>query len=388
MDSIAAAYALVAMILPALAGIAVIAGTWVTARLWSVQFFFRTAEAPREAGPIIDAVVRVLSWAGGLVIVGWALAQPLKPTLERQEDYFGSAVIVAGPLAAYILVIASGAKWYFYHCRGSAGDEWTKWLEGSGRSMLDLLSQAEWRRTMGYRNLAYFAVSVLLVVAMFLGNIRQFATSSLAAQINQIAVWVVMAQLAAAYSMWTLYLLGNPQLELVKICMEEGRMRPSRRPTRSSLRPGRWRSISHRTGFKAARCLTRCTRAATHKLAVDQAEFVYATYRKLAESLCRSSLIADGSDETRKEFAELLRAATTVVVAVDVPGAAREIDDLNRRHPELSDGHVGRWRRIADATSDGMQRHWPAIQILATIVIIIALLAFGDYERLIELAAQ
>jgi hypothetical protein len=388
MNSIAATYALVAMILPSLVGIAVVAGTRTAAGLWSVQFFLRTAEAPRTAGSIIDAVLRLLFWVGGLTIVGWALAQQLKPTLERQGDDLFGTVVGAGPLAAYLLVIASGARWYFCHCRRSVGDEWPKWLEGRGRSMLDILSQAEWRRTMGYRHLAYFAVSVLFGMTMLLGNIRQFATRPFASQVNEIVVWVVMAQLAAACGLWMLYLWGNPQLDLVRICLKEGRMRTSWGPSRSTLRPGRWRSTSHRTGFMAARCLIRCTRAATRKLAVDQAESVYATYCKLAESLRRAGLIADESDEARKEFAELLRAATTVVTAVDVASAACEIDDMIAEHPELPEGHVGRWRRIADATSDGMQRYWPAIQILATIVIIIALLTLGDYERLIELATQ
>lgn len=337
-------------------------------------------------------VVLAVAFSATLIVVGATFGAPV-PDTERFASP-GALVLAVIAIVSVPLVVLNlclyFCRWYVRELNLFRSDDyWGDWI-GLDRSQVSHgILFAVWQYRLSRVTMA--AVLVLDTVPIYYNGIQDFlagfndvdvAESSRLAVLPAIVSGVLIALLVGLLS------IGRPHLYLLDRCLTALRadvMARTKPRNGLNVRPARWRSVYHQCGFAMAWSLRRCIPGFRRRLEAEHFVDVSMAAARLEVAVQRRSIDVHKGQVLRDEFCELVRAGVALIVADNPVVVAEKIDTLLRDEVATVTGSPSRIRIIFETVSDTIQRYWPAVRVVLVTGVIVALIASGQLDKLVDI---
>lgn len=317
------------------------------------------------------------------------------PPAALDLSWFYQLVVPAGTWFMLISSISFTIQWPLR----ALTDEWQPWLGSEPYAGATTL----WMASISFR--VVNATTVLASTMPIIICIKDYGPEAAGTALPLIAVSLTMLAIFTRQ----FYVTLRPYTSLVIQCDEwylnvyeeymNGRrtMPPSVLRERSLYRlrqkyrrvsVRRWRSPAHEAGYRLATSIERITRLSRKRLTADQYALLFEAFTSLAEAIRRESIVASRRPPIRQLRAVYGRAAISLLTFVDPSEAARAVQEVTADEPARTVKPRTRLALLLETLTAQLEKQWPAVKILLTILIAVWFLSNGNVEKVVDLLTK
>ncbi len=327
----------------------------------------------RIGATLVAFVVLVAAFGSVWILAGFIPFESPPPSEAR----FAFVAFISGLL---IITVLSDA-WANFKCIRRAFSRcsiWESWFRDSaGSDILSVSRAAHARDALGLTMKLVLVELYVLIFFVVVDGLPAFVdvpsgegTLMRSLEVNVGIAGGALASVVTLRVIDKLIRLSNPGPSVLQAAMC-----PVRLPSQQQFRVSRWRSESHRRGFRLADAIERALPSLRGRLSPCDYELVSKSYLKLGDLIRSDSISAERNTATMIRFDILCIAATSLVTSNNVTGAAQRTMRLTSLVPDRE--YVNRPKMIrALELADYTLSRFPRVLRLLGIGLVAALLLF------------